>query len=51
MPTLATRRERAKQSEDQHTRRIGYLTAVTALITAVSTLVAAAATLAAMFFA
>lgn len=51
MPRLATRRERAKQSDDQHSRRIGYLTAVTALVTAVSTLVAATATFLALFVA
>ncbi|MFI6161197.1 hypothetical protein ACIA59_14780 [Micromonospora haikouensis] len=49
MSRLATRHVRAKQGNDQHSRRIGYLTAATALVTAVSTLVAAVATFVALF--
>ncbi len=48
MPRLATRHGRAKENEDQHTRRIGYLTAVTGLVTALATLTAAVAGLLAM---
>jgi hypothetical protein len=62
MPRLATRDERTKRSEgqrrrptrpsdDEHGRRIGYLTAVTALVTALATLIAATATVAALFIA
>lgn len=51
MPRLSSRDEGTKRSVDQHTHRVGYLTAVTALVTAVATLLAATATLAALFIA